>query len=140
MRGHSALRALVGCAVEYVDRVCETPLCRGHGCARAVSSGQGAAHTSGRTRTAHGIQVALRLLLHLLAFFLEPIPGSASYDRQELSGEQDVRLVLGFFVSEVTVNRPFDLTGLLQELCMECVSCQPEHLAATSGSDDALAR
>ena len=116
MRCHGALRAFVGRTVEYIDRVRETPLRRSHGCARAVSSGRGAAYTSGRIRTAHGVQVALRLLLHLLAFFLIPMSRLVSHDGQESSGEQDARLVHGLFVGEVSVNRPLDLTGLLQEL------------------------
>ena len=69
-----------------------------------------------RIRTAHGVQVALRLLLHLLAFFLIPMSRLVSHDGQESSGERDARLVLGLFVGEVSVNRPLDLTGLLQEL------------------------
>lgn len=47
----------------------------------------------------------------------------------------DVRLVLGLFFSEVSVNRPFDLTGLLQELHTEVVSTKTQNIAATAGSD-----
>lgn len=95
---------------------------------------------SSQIRTAHGVHVALCLLLHLLAFFLEPVPGPVSYERQELSGERDIRLELGLFVGEVPVNCPFDLTGLLQKLQTDDVSLKTGKLAATAGSDAAPGR